>query len=55
MSLVQNDRAVPMGPLGLFEMLKLMQNPGCWEASMYGIIDRACIYVLYSIDTPGRG
>ena len=33
----------------------VMQSPGSWEAIILGNIYRACIYVLYCINTPGRG
>ena len=33
----------------------VMQSPGSSVDIICGNIDRACIYVLYSIGTPGRG
>ena len=32
-----------------------MQSLGSYEAMMYGNVGRACIYVLYDIDTPRHG
>ena len=33
----------------------VMQSPSRQEAIVYGSMNRACIYVLYGIDAPGRG
>ena len=47
---------VPCNNYSMFaSIVFVMQSPSREEVIVCGTMDRACHYVLYNIDTPGRG